>query len=226
MNSSKGKQWRKSEEKKFKPLQLSTQKREHAACIIYDCIVIILNLWSYKSFPGLTDICSYLNFNLVNKKLSLKNMILQHFYFYPSFTLIIIKTFYYFSRHIFEIHGEQFFSPESVFFSLRFLIHTLASYLYALYQNCTCPEINRKQPEFKLSRKTLFKKILIVHDMKKQQFNSWKHFVFGCLIKLKSVPALSNYCFSYVNFIGKNASLHMQQITPRLCSKRYMVQVS
>lgn len=42
-----------------------------------------------------------------------------------------------------------------------------------------------------------------MHDLKKQQFNSWKHFLFGCLIKLtsKSVPALSNHCFSYANFI-------------------------
>lgn len=62
---------------------------------------------------------------------------------------------------------------------------------------------------------------------KKQQFNSWIHFLFGCLIKLQRVPTLSNYCFN-INFVGRNANLHMQQIIPRLLSKKYiyMVQVS
>lgn len=41
-----------------------------------------------------------------------------------------------------------------------------------------------------------------MHDLKKQQFTFWKHFLFGCLIKLKSVgTVLSNHCFSYANFI-------------------------
>lgn len=127
-----------------------TEKGKNAPYTIYHHTVIILILTIITVLQSLTEIHSYLNFDLINKELAQKNMILQHFRFYPSFTLFIIKTCNYFT--ILEIRSER-----KLFFPLLISCTFFGQLLYVLYQNCTCPEIYRKRPEFILPRTTLLK---------------------------------------------------------------------
>ena len=144
-----------------------------------------------------------------------------------SYFLYLIFLMHYFTRYFLEIGVSLFFSPSEnfFFFPLWFPICALVIYLYTLYKNCTRFEINRTQPEFKLSRTTLHEKTS--HSAFQRSNTLIPGNIFSWNVgKPKPVPTLSNHCFSYVNFVGKNASLHMQRIAPRLFSKTYMVQVS
>lgn len=107
-----------------------TEKGKNAPYTIYHHTVIILILTIITVLQSLTEIHSYLNFDLINKELAQKNMILQHFRFYPSFTLFIIKTCNYFT--ILEIRGER-----KLFFPLL-----ISCTFFGQLPLCTLPELH------------------------------------------------------------------------------------
>lgn len=115
-----------------------TEKGKNAPYTIYHHTVIILILTIITVLQSLTEIHSYLNFDLINKELAQKNMILQHFRFYPSFTLFIIKTCNYFT--ILEIRGERklfFSSPDFLYilWSVTFMYFTRIAHVLKQTEN-------------------------------------------------------------------------------------------
>lgn len=123
-----------------------TEKGKNAPYTIYHHTVIILILTIITVLQSLTEIHSYLNFDLINKELAQKNMILQHFRFYPSFTLFIIKTCNYFT--ILEIRGERklfFSSPDFLYilWSVTFMYFTRIAHVLKQTEN----DLNLYYPE-------------------------------------------------------------------------------
>lgn len=123
-----------------------TEKGKNAPYTIYHHTVIILILTIITVLQSLTEIHSYLNFDLINKELAQKNMILQHFRFYPSFTLFIIKTCNYFT--ILEIRGERqlfFSSPDFLYilWSVTFMYFTRIAHVLKYTEN----DLNLYYPE-------------------------------------------------------------------------------
>lgn len=123
-----------------------TEKGKNAPYTIYHHTVIILILTIITVLQSLTEIHSYLNFDLINKELAQKNMILQHFRFYPSFTLFIIKTCNYFT--ILEIRGERklFFSSPNflyILWSVTFMYFTRIAHVLKQTEN----DLNLYYPE-------------------------------------------------------------------------------
>lgn len=123
-----------------------TEKGKNAPYTIYHHTVIILILTIITVLQSLTEIHSYLNFDLINKELAQKNMILQHFQFYPSFTLFIIKTCNYFT--ILEIRGERklyFSSPDFLYilWLVTFMYFTRIAHVLKYTEN----DLNLYYPE-------------------------------------------------------------------------------
>lgn len=123
-----------------------TEKGKNAPYTIYHHTVIILILTIITVLQSLTEIHSYLNFDLINKELAQKNMILQHFRFYPSFTLFIIKTCNYFT--ILEIRGERklyFSSPDFLYilWLVTFMYFTRIAHVLKYTEN----DLNLYYPE-------------------------------------------------------------------------------